>query len=255
LKTLHSGTSVALRSFVVIAVGIAALALTGAPTRAQESELPTKNVTLTLDNAPIDSVLKILFKNTGISVSIPTTVAGFVTVDLHNVPFDAALRTVLRAVTPPLTYTVEDGIYTFKAKGTDDNTTPNPNAPPAAQQPATQPTPDFGAPTPSAGGPATGITLSEFEVIKLNYADATNIAGVFGPIQNEPGQMPNLIIPPTSNLDPSGGKGGAGGGASGGFGGTSGGFGGASTGGSFGGSTTGSTGGFGGTSSFGGRGF
>jgi beta-lactamase regulating signal transducer with metallopeptidase domain len=97
----------------------------------EDAMLPHKNVILDLDSAPFDKALKDLCDGahasytmvsnddksitfnavtshslTAIAPSGQTTV----TVHLHDVPFPAALRALLNATSPALTYSVKDGI-------------------------------------------------------------------------------------------------------------------------------------------------
>ena len=82
------------------------------------SALLNKTVTLRLDRAPIRAALEALFQGRGVNYTISPAVHGVVTATLQDVPFDVALRTLLRADNPPLTYSILDGIYQIKPRNT-----------------------------------------------------------------------------------------------------------------------------------------
>ncbi|MDW8321555.1 MAG: hypothetical protein RMM08_09335, partial [Armatimonadota bacterium] len=80
------------------------------PVVAQEGSSP--RVTLTLESASIADALKLLFRSTGYNYTLDESVVqGYVTVSLKDVTFETALRTILRAANPPLTYRVDGGVY------------------------------------------------------------------------------------------------------------------------------------------------
>ncbi|HEX5324140.1 MAG TPA: M56 family metallopeptidase, partial [Capsulimonadaceae bacterium] len=101
------------------------------PQADEDQHLPQKHVTLDLDNAPFDKALKGLFDSARASYTIAyngdksaqyrvltskdaltayPAAQTAVTVHLHDVPFPAALRALLNATSPALTYSVKDGI-------------------------------------------------------------------------------------------------------------------------------------------------
>ena len=74
-------------------------------------------VTLNLESASIADALKLLFRATGYNYTLDESVVqGYVTVSLKDVSFETALRTVLRAANPPLTYRVDGGVYIISPK-------------------------------------------------------------------------------------------------------------------------------------------
>jgi len=74
-------------------------------------------VTLNLESASIADALKLLFRATGYNYTLDESVVqGYVTVSLKDVTFETALRTVLRAANPPLTYRVDGGVYIISPK-------------------------------------------------------------------------------------------------------------------------------------------
>ncbi|MGC8784035.1 MAG: STN domain-containing protein [Armatimonadota bacterium] len=82
---------------------------------AQEGSSP--RVTLTLESASIADALKLLFRSTGYNYTLDESVVqGYVTVSLKDVTFETALRTILRAANPPLTYRVDGGVYIISPK-------------------------------------------------------------------------------------------------------------------------------------------
>ena len=94
-------------------------------------------VTLNLESASIADALKLLFRATGYNYTLDESVVqGYVTVSLKDVTFETALRTVLRAANPPLTYRVDGGVYiisprveTFDTSGQDLQQVEEPSLP------------------------------------------------------------------------------------------------------------------------------
>jgi beta-lactamase regulating signal transducer with metallopeptidase domain len=66
-------------------------------------------VSMTLSNCDVRSALQSLFRHGKKDFEIDAKVQGLVTCSVHNVAFDVALRSMLRAV--GATYRIEDGIY------------------------------------------------------------------------------------------------------------------------------------------------
>jgi hypothetical protein len=74
-------------------------------------------ITLNLESASIADALKLLFRATGYNYTLDESVVqGYITVSLKDVSFETALRTVLRAANPPLTYRVDGGVYIISPK-------------------------------------------------------------------------------------------------------------------------------------------
>jgi type II secretory pathway component HofQ len=210
IKTMVFGKAACLVALSAIGIG----SLLATPVHAQDTTLPTREVNITLNQAPVRTALDTLFKSAGLNYTIDPAVTGLVTVSLRAIPFDVALRSILRSADPPLAFTVEDGVY---------------NIHPRQQQIAIE------TPTLTGTGPATPVaalpqadTSTQVVQLKLNYANAQLILryALSGP---NTGYIPSLDAPPTS------GRGGTGTGGtsitSGGIGGSSGGFGGQSSGG------------------------
>ena len=194
-------------------------------------------VTLNLESASIADALKLLFRATGYNYTLDESVVqGYVTVSLKDVTFETALRTVLRAANPPLTYRVDGGVYIIspKVETYDTTTTETPVEEPSQPQTRT-------------------------EKITLQHLDSLAVAQILG--------GGAVSLNQTGWTYSGGGYGGFGGGYSGfggGFGGGYGGFGGGGLGGyggfgggGFGGGGLGGFGGFGGggLGGFGGGGF
>ncbi len=74
------------------------------------------DVSLRVDHAPIRTVLRLLFRRGDQSYVLGPFVSGAVTLTLHHVPFDAALRQVLAANTVPLRQTKRGRVYVITAK-------------------------------------------------------------------------------------------------------------------------------------------
>ncbi len=226
MKQTTSRLAVLFRTVAAAGLILTAMALSAPAVRAQDAgNLPTKPVTITLSESPVRVALDALFKSAGLNYTIDPAITSNVTVNLKDVPFDVALHAILRGTTPPLQYTVVDGIYQIKMPVAEA---------PAAAVPTT--------PAPASGDNSGGQQSSDSKqavVIYLNYINGALLNTVVGPV---------TIIPPLLSIGGAA-AGGAGGGSntgsSGGFGGsTSGGFGGSSSGGFSGGSTGTSSGGF-----------
>lgn len=227
----------------MLAIGAAAF-MPASPVFAQDAALPTQEVNITLNQAPVRTALDTLFKSAGLNYTIDPTVTGLVTVSLRAIPFDVALRSILRASDPPLSYTVEDGIYNIQPRDETININTN-----GAQSTVVAPVTAAAADT--TGGDDSS-TVTQVVPLRLEYANAALILR-YALSGSETGYIPSLDAPPSTGTTGSGQGGSTGalgglGGSNGGFGGSSGGFGGSS--GGFGGSTGGfggSTGGFGGS--------
>lgn len=183
-------------SIAVLAIGACAglmLALPAERTSAQAAKggVSTKPISLTFQNAPIQSVLKTLFSSVGVNNSIDPNVAGTVNIDVRDVSFDVALRQLLRAANPPLSYDITDGVYHISVKNNAGADTGG------GQQPAQ---------TPSAAPLPEGYHAYR---IPIDHYDASYIAGLLA--KSRGGLtvvMPNYVIG-------GGGQGGQGGGQSG----------------------------------------
>ncbi len=219
----------------LIALGSLTMAgglLNAGPASAQTAgTAPAKNVSLNFQNAPIQTVLHTLFTSEGINNSIDQDVQGSVSISVNDVPFDVALRTLLRSANPPLTFDRDNGIYHIKVQRYEAA---------AAVTPTTTPgTTAGGSDTTSGDTTAQG----RYYRIAINHYDAFYMAEMLyqaGVKKAAPVRVPSDPLSGSSGQN----------GQSGGYGGQSGGFGGGGFGGGQGG-FGGTSGGFGGTSSFG----
>jgi hypothetical protein len=201
-----------------------------------------KKISLNFQNAPVQTVLKTLFNSIGANNSIDADVQGPVNVTMNNVTFDVALRSLLRAANPPLTYDLTDNVYHVRVK--------------RAAAPATTPFNNGGALVTPASTPGKTnnsdkrlfkLPVDHMDVAALIYLNVftdekmvTLVPSYGTEVSNSGGSNGN-----SGGNNNGGGSGGFGGGSSGGFGGgSSGGFGGGSGGGF--GSSGGGGGGFGG---------
>lgn len=171
---------------------------------------------LDLDQADVRDALKIIFKNAGYDYSVDQQVQGTVTVHFQNVPFETAIRNVLRQV--GATYRIEVGIY---------NVIP-------------VPPPEIPIDTIDVGDIAPTEVIRK---IPIMHADPSLIVRILTGVSD-------IGDAPESTLVPLGGGGRGNGGRGGGLGGGSGGFGSGGGGGGLG----GGSGGFGGGGGSGGRG-
>ena len=128
-------------------------------TYAQDTNLAP--ITLELKDAPIRTSLEMLFKQAGVNnYVIDNNVAGFVSMNIKELPFDVALKLIMRSAAEPLTYTKENGVYIVKVRI-------------ISPAPA-NPVPDITA------APPTGNVI--WERIPLTFIDPVDLMSVLGPI-------------------------------------------------------------------------
>ncbi len=105
----------------------------GTGSKAGASAAPTvkpvalPNVTLDLQDAPIRTALEQIFRTAKLDYSIDPSVQGYVNLKVTDMPFENALRLILRSSTTPLTYSVDNGVYLVKPR-TVSTTAPLPPA-------------------------------------------------------------------------------------------------------------------------------
>jgi hypothetical protein len=118
------------------------------------------NITLELKDAPVRTTLEMMFKQAGIkNYVIENSVAGFVTMNLTDQPFENSLKLVMRAATFPLTYAKENDVWIVKQRiFTESKPTSLPDI--------------------SLSKPKT----NSFEVIHLNHIDPFDLMSVLGNI-------------------------------------------------------------------------
>ena len=120
---------VALGALVVIA-GVFAL---GAQSWAQQEE--ERRITVDLRDAKIFDALSIIFRDTPYSFTLEPGAAGTVTLSLQDVPFSTALRAILNANTPKLTYRKDPGdVYVITQLAQPTTQAPPEVVAPAAEQ-------------------------------------------------------------------------------------------------------------------------
>ncbi|MEO7901523.1 MAG: hypothetical protein ABIZ35_15475 [Capsulimonas sp.] len=254
MKKSVLGKAPIIRLSAAVAVVLMSASLSTVTQRAVYAQDPAaatnadKKISLNFQNAPVQTVLKTLFNSIGANNSIDADVQGPVNVTMNNVTFDVALRSLLRAANPPLTYDLTDNVYHVRVK--------------RAAAPATTPFNNGGALVTPASTPGK-TNNSDKRLFKLPV-DHMDVAALIYLNVFTDEKMVTLVPSYGTEVNSSGGNNGNNGGnnnggGSGGFGGGSGGFGGGS--GGFGGSSGGfggSSGGFGGSSGgggFGGGGF
>ncbi len=101
---------------VACAALMLAMPVGGAHAQAAGGAVSAKPISLTFQNAPVQAVLKTLFSSVGVNNSIDPNVQGTVNIDVRDVSFDVALRQLLRAANPPLSYDITDGVYHVSVK-------------------------------------------------------------------------------------------------------------------------------------------
>ncbi|HEY3780741.1 MAG TPA: hypothetical protein VGL56_06645 [Fimbriimonadaceae bacterium] len=199
----------------------------------QDQNNPSQQVVsdLELQQSDVRDALKLLFKNVGVNYSVANEVQGTITVSLHNVPFETALRNILGQV--DATYRVEGNVYNIVKKE------------------------DTAQPTVTQSDDTLGQTVTakkRLYRIKILHADPQLIFELLaGKVSatTSPEQSALVGVGGSGGGQGGGGRGGMGGGGFGGGGMGGGGFGGGGMGGGYGGSSGGgfgggSTGGFGG---------
>ena len=186
-----------------------------------------KPISLNLINVSIQTALRTLFSSAGIrSYNIDSGVQGYANINVSDIPFSVALRQLLSSGNPPLTFSIDNGVYNIKVQ----------SAAPAT--PAT----NVVAPTPGTEVVSTDQP-KRYYTIPIDSYDAYYIAQLVGATG---------IVEVLPNITMGAGQTGQQGQQGGGFGGGRGGIGGGPAGGIT--SVGGGSGGFGG-SSFGGGGF
>ena len=81
--------------------------------------LPAYSQTITLDlkDAPVRTTLEMMFKQAGVkNYVIDSNVAGFVTINLTEHPFENSLKLIMRANTIPLSYIKENDVWIVKTR-------------------------------------------------------------------------------------------------------------------------------------------
>ncbi|MBC8135228.1 MAG: hypothetical protein H8F28_04970, partial [Fibrella sp.] len=124
------------------------------PMEARPQTLP--NVTLDFKDTPIRAALEQIFRGAKVDFSIDPAVQGYVNLKVTDVPFENALKLILRSSPTPLTYSKEDGVYLVKPRSV---TVSEPRPPVIAL--ATEARPSNG-----------------YESIELTYADPVDLAGL-----------------------------------------------------------------------------
>ncbi len=168
---LHLKPILCRRTLALTLGGLALLGLATPAVRAQDAATtaPTKPISLNLHNVPIQTALQLLFTGAGIrNTSIASDVQGFANINVSDVPFDLALRTLLSSVNPPLSSDVIDGVYTIRVA--------RPVPPPA---PVVQNTVANADPN-ATGNASTDNQPKRFYKIPIDKYDAYYIARLLG---------------------------------------------------------------------------
>lgn len=229
------------KTHVLLALG--ALSLIGLPMLAvpasAQDAAPTdsgKPISLNLINVPIQTALRTLFSSAGIrSYNIDSGVQGYANINVSDVPFSIALNQLLNSGNPPLTFSVDNGVYQIKLK--QAAVTPAVNVAAAANAPeavtdANQPKRYYTIPIDSYDAFYIAQLVGQTGIVEVvpNYPEGAAQTGQNGQQGQRGGLGGGGLGGPAGGITSVGGGGGFGGG----------GFGG---------------GGFGGGSSFGGGGF
>lgn len=79
----------------------------------------THGLDINVTNVSVSALLANVCRAAGVNYTIDAGVQGLVTMSVHDLPFDVAIRTICQAANPPITYTVTDGTYNFRPRTTD----------------------------------------------------------------------------------------------------------------------------------------
>jgi len=109
-----------MKRFAMGSVTAAMLALSGLmiPNAAMaiQENTPPPTMTLEFRDAPLRAALEQLFANAKVDYSIDPSVQGYVNLKVTDIPFDNALKLMLRSSTVPLTYSIDNGVYIVKPR-------------------------------------------------------------------------------------------------------------------------------------------
>ncbi len=122
----------------------------------QEEKQPVAlpNITLDFKDTPVREALEQIFRSAKVDYGIDPTVQGYVNLKVTDVPFENALKLILRSANTPLTYSIENGVYLVKPRVTGTGIT-RPPVFVAEEEVAPK---------------------SEFDTIELTYADPVDLA-------------------------------------------------------------------------------
>jgi type II secretory pathway component GspD/PulD (secretin) len=134
---------------------------------AAKPSLEETTVKLDVRDARLRDALEMLFKQAKVDFSIEPGVEGFVTMKVTDIPFEQALKLLLRSGSVPLTYIRAGGVYIIRPRPVETARTVAAAPPPVLQT------------TLASNAP-------RLEVIQLVYADPADLA-----------QLLNIIILPT----------------------------------------------------------
>ncbi len=101
------------------ALSLIGLPILASPASAQDAAPADsgKPISLNLINVPIQTALRTLFSSAGIrSYNIDSGVQGYANINVSDVPFSVALSQLLNSGNPPLTFSVDNGVYQIKVK-------------------------------------------------------------------------------------------------------------------------------------------
>ncbi len=110
------------KTHVLLALGalsLIGLPILASPASAQDAAAADsgKPISLNLINVPIQTALRTLFSSAGIrSYNIDSGVQGYANINVSDVPFSVALNQLLNAGNPPLTFSIDNGVYNIRVK-------------------------------------------------------------------------------------------------------------------------------------------
>ncbi len=118
MNNTRSNMKVIIAGIAVFGCALGGLNVLGSrPAVAQAADATSeKPISLNMQGADVKVLLKALFAEAGANYSIDSDVSGTVSITMNNVGFLAALRSILHANTPPLTYDYTDGVYHVRVR-------------------------------------------------------------------------------------------------------------------------------------------
>ena len=114
MKNTQKNVLLALGAFSLLGMPLLAVPASAQDTGAADGAKP---ISLNLINVPIQTALRTLFSSAGIrSYNIDSGVQGYANINVSDVPFSVALRQLLSSGNPPLTFSVDNGVYQIKVQ-------------------------------------------------------------------------------------------------------------------------------------------
>ncbi|MBC7805426.1 MAG: hypothetical protein H7145_04675 [Akkermansiaceae bacterium] len=148
--------------------------------------VPLPDLTLDFKDTPIRAALEEIFRLAKVDFGIDPSVQGYVNLKVTDMPFENALKLILRSSATPLTYSKDGGVYIVKPR-TVSLTTP---APPVVARETTE-----------------ALPRPEYDRIELTYADPVDLAQLLNITMIPIGTRFGLKVPGATGIIGPGGPG------------------------------------------------